>query len=247
MQNAADEDSQRVMTPMQNPGAYFLQHYRFENKRKKQQRLRLQSLTLLLLLLGAGGWFSEPISLSMIFVFEGLAFGFVILLAVSGKRKAIERQEALFMLLEVDPAILEQSNRMELAFQAVQSGGLESIQVSKTQRRNRGSDEKGFTSGRNESKLDASQSRRDSSLSEPSYQGLEDDLRPSELLVNEANTRYEERAQERWQEAESKDTDLIEAGVERLGDLVKTDWFEKNAKDGAVQDLIDSKNSEEEY
>jgi hypothetical protein len=166
---------------------------------------------------------------------------------ISVKRKAIERQEAIFMLLEVDPAILEQSNRMELAFQAVQSGDLQSIQVSKTQRRNRGSDEKGFTSGRSDSQLDASQARRGSSLSESAYQGLEDDLRPSELLVNEANVQYEQKAQQRWQEAESKDTDLIEAGVERLGDLVKTDWFEKNAKEGAVEELMNSKNADEEY
>ena len=151
------------------------------------------------------------------------------------------------MLLEVDPDLLEQSNRMELAFQAVTSGDLQSIQVSETQRRSRGSDEKGFTPGRTDSRLDTLQSRRDSSLSEPFYQGLEDDLRPSELLVNEANVRYGERAQQRWQEAESKDTDLIEAGVERLGDLVKTDWFEKNAKDGAVQELIDSKSTDEKY
>ena len=58
---------------------------------------------------------------------------------------------------------------------------------------------------------------------------------------------YEQKAQQRWQEAESKDTDLIEAGVERLGDLVKTDWFEKNAKEGAVEELMNSKNADEEY
>ena len=81
----------------------------------------------------------------------------------------------------------------------------------------------------------------------PPMRGFEDDLRPSELLVSEANARYGEKAQQRWQDAESKDIDLIEAGVGKLGDLVKTDWFEKNAKDGAVKDLIDSKNTEEEY
>ena len=32
---------------------------------------------------------------------------------------------------------------------------------------------------------------------------------------------------------------MIEAGVDRLGDLVKTDWFEKNAKDGAVAELME--------
>jgi hypothetical protein len=70
-------------------------------------------------------------------------------------------------------------------------------------------------------------------------------LRPSELLVSEANVRYDAIAQQRWKDSESIDQDLIEAGVERLGDLVRTDWFEKNAKDGAVASLVESKNEEE--
>ncbi len=236
-----------MMIPMQDPSAYFLQQYRFETSRKQQLRLRVFVLIVSILILGAVGWFNSSLSLSLTIVFQSIAIGSVLLLAFSAQRKAIERQDALFMLLEVDPTLLEQSNRMELAFQAVQAGDLQSIQVSKTQRRNRGSDEKGFTSGRTESQLDTLQPRRDASLSEPSYAGLEDDLRPSELLVSEANARYGEKAQQRWQDAESKDIDLIEAGVEKLGDLVKTDWFEKNAKDGAVQDLIDSKKPDEEF
>ena len=32
--------------------------------------------------------------------------------------------------------------------------------------------------------------------------------------------------------------DMIEAGVERLGDLVAAGWFEKNVKDGAVNYLM---------
>ncbi|MDE0868971.1 MAG: hypothetical protein OSA21_01510 [Candidatus Poseidoniaceae archaeon] len=232
---------------MQDPSAYFLQQYRFESTRKQQLHFRFFALIVLILLLGSIGWSSKTLSLTATVVFESVAIGSVLLLATSAQRKAIERQDALFMLLEVDPTVLEHSNRMELTFQAVQSGDLRSIQVSKTQRRNRGSDEKGFTSGKTDSQFDKSQSRRDASLSESSYQGLEDDLRPSEILVNEANARYGEKAQQRWQEAESKDIDLIESGVEKLGDLVKTDWFEKNAKDGAVQDLIDSKKADEEY
>ena len=232
---------------MQDPSAYFLQQYRFENTRKQHLRFRFFALIASILILGSIGWFNKTLSFTGMVVFESIAIGSVFLLAVSAQRKAIERQDALFMLLEVDPTILEHSNRMELAFQAVQSGDLQSIQVSKTQRRNRGSDEKGFTSGRTEAQLDTLQPRRDASLSEPSYAGLEDDLRPSELLVSEANARYGKKAQQRWQDAESKDIDLIEAGVEKLGDLVKTDWFEKNAKDGAVQDLIDSKKFDGEY
>ena len=134
---------------------------------------------------------------------------------------------------------------MEIALRAAQSGSFQSIQVSKTQRRNRGSDEKCFTSGKTASPLDSALQRRDSSLSDGNFDGLEDDLRPSELLVSEANVRYEQIAQQRWKESESNDQDLIEAGVERLGDLVRTDWFEKNAKDGAVEALMESKSEDE--
>ena len=232
---------------MEDPGAYFLQQFQFESVRKQRQRLSLQFLLLISLIMSILGWYSFTLPLSTILLFEGCVCLSATLLSISLKRKAFERQEALFMLLEVDPEILERSNRMDIAYQAAQSGNLQSIQVSKTQRRNRGSDEKGFTSGRIESQLDKSQTRRDSALSESTYQGLEDDLRPSELLVNEANVQYQKRAQQQWDEAESKDTDLIEAGVKRLGDLVKTDWFEKNAKQGAVQELMDSEKVDETY
>jgi len=87
--------------------------------------------------------------------------------------------------------------------------------------------------------------RRDASLSDGNFDGLEGDLRPSELLVSEANVRYEQIARQRWKDSESNDQDLIEAGVERLGDLVRTDWFEKNAKDGAVEALMESKSDDE--
>ena len=232
---------------MEDPGAYFLQQFQFESVRKQRQRLSLQFLLLISLIMSILGWYSFSLPLSTILLFEGCVCLSATLLSISLKRKAFERQEALFMLLEVDPEILERSNRMDIAYQAAQSGNLQSIQVSKTQRRNRGSDEKGFTSGRIESQLDKSQTRRDSALSESTYQGLEDDLRPSELLVNEANVQYQKRAQQQWDEAESKDTDLIEAGVKRLGDLVKTDWFEKNAKQGAVQELMDSEKADDTY
>ena len=129
---------------------------------------------------------------------------------------------------------------------AALSGAFETVQVSKNQQRTRGSDEKGFTSGKIESQLSNAIPRRDASISESAYVGLEDDLRPSELLVTEANLRYEAIAQKRWEDSESSDVDLVEAGVERLGDLVQTDWFEKNAKEGVVQALMDSVKDEDE-
>jgi len=45
-------------------------------------------------------------------------------------------------------------------------------------------------------------------------------------------------AQQRWEKSQSNDPDLVEAGVETLAELVTTDYFEKNSKDGAVEDLM---------
>ena len=53
--------------------------------------------------------------------------------------------------------------------------------------------------------------------------------------------RCSEISEKRWQKSEAADKDLIEAGVSKLGDLVKTEWFEKNAKDGAVKELYRDK------
>ena len=69
------------------------------------------------------------------------------------------------------------------------------------------------------------------------YQDLNEDITAGQALIREADEKYAKISEERWKNSESKDADLIEAGVERLGDLLKTDWFEKNAKDGAIKEL----------
>jgi hypothetical protein len=61
---------------------------------------------------------------------------------------------------------------------------------------------------------------------------MEGELTSGEKMVAEANTEYADMAQRRWEVAEANDPDLIEYGVEKLGDLVRTDYFEKNAEDG---------------
>jgi hypothetical protein len=45
-------------------------------------------------------------------------------------------------------------------------------------------------------------------------------------------------SQKRWDTSQRNDPDLIEAGVETLAELVTTDYFEKNSKDGAVDELM---------
>ena len=53
--------------------------------------------------------------------------------------------------------------------------------------------------------------------------------------------KYAEQAQRQWEASEARDLDNIEEGVERLGDLVASGWFERNAKDGALSELMESR------
>lgn len=101
----------------------------------------------------------------------------------------------------------------------------------------RGSDEKGFTSGKVDKNLGEGE-RRDAFEGEAAYEGLEGELTLGEKMRQQANEDYAKMSQKRWDEAEANDTDLAEYGVEKLGDLVKTDYFEKNREDGAFAKLV---------
>lgn len=76
--------------------------------------------------------------------------------------------------------------------------------------------------------------RTDAMTERPEFEGLEGELSEAERLVEEANVAYDQRAAERWAEAEAKDADLIEAGVERLGDLVATGHFANRPAQSAM-------------
>ena len=109
----------------------------------------------------------------------------------------------------------------------------------------RGKDERGFTPGILESELDADQAITQAEDREE-YHGLEDDLTVAQQVKAEADQRYAEHAQQRWEEAERNDPDLIEAGVKRLGDLVATDFFEKNHDPHAVSKLMERQSSSDD-
>ena len=98
--------------------------------------------------------------------------------------------------------------------------------------RSRGSDPSGPDWGKTDFKLGQDPKRRDAIDEGEKYSGMEGDLTPGEKMVADANTKYAKMAQNRWERAEAKDPDLIEYGVERLGDLVRTDYFDKNAEEG---------------
>ena len=99
--------------------------------------------------------------------------------------------------------------------------------------RERGADPSGPDWGKTDFKLGHEPTRRDAQLEGKKYTGMEGELTSGEKMVAEANTEYADMAQKRWEVAEANDSDLIEYGVEKLGDLVRTDYFDKNAEDGA--------------
>ena len=71
-------------------------------------------------------------------------------------------------------------------------------------------------------------------------------MRVSEKLVEEANRNYATVAQRQWEIAEQRDMDMVEAGVDRLGDLVASGWFEQNPEDGALSSLMETAEDDDE-
>ena len=104
--------------------------------------------------------------------------------------------------------------------------------------RTRGTDEKGPTWGKQDGVFGEVTNFRDATKHGKVFDGLEGELYKSEKLIKNANENYSEMAQQRWEKSQSSDPGLVEAGVETLAELVTTDYFEKNAKDGAVEDLM---------
>ena len=102
----------------------------------------------------------------------------------------------------------------------------------------RAKDPSGPDWGKTDFKLGHAPKRRDAIIEGQKYTGLEDDLTLGEKMIEDANKRYANIAQQRWEEAEANDPDLIEYGVEKLGDLVRTDYFIKNAEDGAFSKAL---------
>ena len=131
----------------------------------------------------------------------------------------------------------EEADRLHEAFTAIAAGR---SATNEAELQTRGGDEKGPAFDRNDAFIDPNRGRVDPNLHEDEYLGLEGELRVSERLVEEANQQYAEQAQQQWEVAEARDLDNIEAGVKRLGDLVASGWFEQNAKDGALSELMES-------
>ena len=220
----------------------------FVQERKKHRRM----VVLLWIMMGLGdlvaivAWF-EGIEISRIL--RGLAvlagFAFVMLWLVRHQKKTLQvRLGALLASIEFGWDELHgldlntaEADHLHLAFSATTLGR---ITTNESYLRTRGSDEKGPAFDEAEAAINANKQRVDPMLHEEDYVGLEGDLRVAEQLVEEANQQYADEAQRQWDIAEAQDMDNIEAGVKRLGDLVATGWFERNAKDGAVEEVMNS-------
>jgi len=103
----------------------------------------------------------------------------------------------------------------------------------------RGGDEKGPAFGKN-SKDFSTHGKRIDAMKNRDYDEIENVNTKGERMLRDADKIQSESAAIQWEKSQSKDQDLIEAGVDNLGDLIKTGWFEKNQQDGAVKQLYDN-------
>jgi hypothetical protein len=100
----------------------------------------------------------------------------------------------------------------------------------------RGGDPSGWTGGRSEAALGGGE-HRDAAEAGRAFEGLEGPLRPAELLLAEANLRHDEVAAARWAASEAADSDLTEAGFERLGDLIASNSLTRAGPEETFQHL----------
>ena len=184
-------------------------------------------------------------------VFEQILIGFIgslvgqflaIVDYIDRRSTANKWIEEMLSELHIDIDDFEGALTLERVLEQV---NMQTIEVEKNPVRTRGKDERGFTGGVLESDLDEQQAIRPVSKHDV-YADLEQDLTVAEQVKAEADKRYAEHAQQRWEEAERNDPDLIEAGVTRLGDLVTTDYFEKNQDSNAISKLTSDQSSSDE-
>ena len=89
----------------------------------------------------------------------------------------------------------------------------------------RGKDPKGVAIGGGADTFDSGMPLIDGMQMRKEHEGLEDELERSAKIKVEADDNAAITAQESWENAEQNDQELIEAGVERLGDLVGSGHF----------------------
>ena len=191
---------------MQNEAAQYLDFIDQDEQRRRQAKRVLFGLLIGLALI-AGLCIENGYNTGVVLICTAILFTMLLLVNTANHRKALQREESLLRLLEVNLDLFEGHSYRERLILAAQTDSFEELQVRKNKGAVRGQDEKGFTGGRKVQPLDTNANRRDVSHSDGDYEGLEGELRRSEHLVNEANTRYEKKANEQWQASEASDVD----------------------------------------
>jgi len=155
---------------------------------------------------------------------------------LSGKQRYTQFQNALLEGLDIAPMLHEEGRTfaarvlgmpggpdiLDVLMRPHEGGELakEKDKFGRVIYKTRALDPKGPAEGSGSDTIDAGMPRIDAMDPRPEYEGLEGELTDGEKLIEEANVARDEKAQKAWEKSEKTDADLIEAGVEKLGDLV---------------------------
>lgn len=189
------------------------------------------------------------ISMLMLFLFNlplstpesilTLLFAFVVgigLGRISGNQRYKHIQNALLEGLDIAPMLHQEGRGITARFLGMpggadildvlmrpQEGGVlskEKDQWGRVVYKTRGEDPRGPAEGSGADTIDSRMPRIDAMEPRPEFDGLEGELTKGEKLREEANVARDVKSQEAWELSETSDPELIEAGVEKLGDLV---------------------------
>ena len=180
-----------------------------------------------------------------------LSFSFLFALVlgrISGRQRYTQFQNALLEGLDIAP-MLHQEGRTLAARVLGMPGGPDILDVlmrpqeggefakerdkwGRVIYKTRAEDPKGPAEGSGADTIDAMMPRIDAMTPRPEFEGIEGELTKGEMLLEEANVERDKKAQKAWQESEESDTELIEAGAEKLGDLVAQGHFSGQKGEG---------------
>ena len=205
-------------------------------QRQKSFNARIVAITVFLVATLAGGLMQDSQLLLISFVL--FCFSIYLIMAQRSNNERIDEilRRMDFSLLQFEDS--KTRNSVERKLTKLFGNIPQRITSNSEMTRTRGDDEKGPTWGKQDGVFGEVTDYRDAVEHGKVFDGLEGELNKSEKLIKNANENYSEMAQRRWEKAQSNDPDLVEAGVETLAELVTTDYFEKNSKDGAVEELM---------
>ncbi len=170
-----------------------------------------------------------------------LTLGFAVLVGlglgrISGNQRFSRIKDALLEGLDIAPMLHQEGRGITARFLGMpggadildvlmrpQEGGelaKEKDQWGRVVYKTRGDDPRGPAEGSGADTIDSRMPRIDAMTPRPEFEGLEGELTEGEKLLEEASFVRDIKSQEAWNYAQAHDPELIEAGVEKLGDLV---------------------------